>query len=297
MQTMPPAPGVFNSCAQEIKQACYYLFGVGIGFRVFRGAVPGRRARCVWGRARSCRCAPRFGPVAPRLTDQVQILGCRGASSAFSRCLGSALGAGRSRAMLPGPLCSPRPFLALIPSSSSPLRPVPLAEPREEPSGCRCVSCSSSERYSAPLTLADRPQGKGQKDNCLQQFCPQLVSPSAFRAAQPASYWLTNIIKFNSRRWEWEGGGEWRKWNFWGPPLPFHAPNPEWQWGAGGKLNCIRGPVAGGCPWARCLHPSPISWLQLSARGTISMLVVGAIPVPNWCLCSHPGAAVPVTAP
>lgn len=30
---MPRAPGAFNSCAQEIKQACYYLFGVGIGFR------------------------------------------------------------------------------------------------------------------------------------------------------------------------------------------------------------------------------------------------------------------------
>lgn len=137
---------------------------------------------------------------------------------------------GGSRAMLPRPVCSPHPLLTPVPS---PLRPAPLAEPREEPSGCRCVSCSSSERYSAPLTLADRPQGKGQKDNCLQQFCPQLVSPSAFRAAQPASYWLTNIIKFNSRRCE-PGGGEGgrRRGNFWGPLLPFHAPNPEWQWGA-----------------------------------------------------------------
>lgn len=100
----------------------------------------------------------------------------------------------------PGVLPSPSP-----PAPSS-LPPTPLlqpAEPQEEPWGC-CVSCSSSEFYSAPLTLADRPQGMGQKDNCLQQFCPQLVSPSAFRAAQPASYWLTNIIKFNSRRCERE---------------------------------------------------------------------------------------------
>lgn len=28
-------PRAFNYCAQETKQACYYLFGVGIGFHVF----------------------------------------------------------------------------------------------------------------------------------------------------------------------------------------------------------------------------------------------------------------------
>lgn len=109
--------------------------------------------------------------------------------------------------------CSPvlcPPGVHVLPSPSPPalssLPPAPLlqpAEPHEEPWGC-CVSCSSSEFYSAPLTLADRPQGMGQKDNCLQQFCPQLVSPSAFRAAQPGSYWLTNIIKFNSRHCEQE---------------------------------------------------------------------------------------------
>lgn len=91
------------------------------------------------------------------------------------------------------------PILPLLSPSSRP------AEPRKEPLVC-CVSCSSSEFYSAPLTLADRPQGKGQKDNCLQQFCPQLVSPSACRAAQPARHCLTNNIKFNSRCCEKEGG-------------------------------------------------------------------------------------------
>lgn len=97
------------------------------------------------------------------------------------------------------PSCSPSSLARLSPSS----RP---AEPRKEPLVC-CVSCSSSEFYSAPLTLADRPQGKGQKDNCLQQFCPQLVSPSACRAAQPARHCLTNNIKFNSRCCEKRGGG------------------------------------------------------------------------------------------
>lgn len=126
-QTMPRAPGAFNSCAQEIKQACYYLFGVGIGFRVFRGAVPGRRARCVWGSACSCHRAPRFGPAAPRLTAQVPILGRRGVSGASSRCCGPALGAGEGREpsdapqarVLPSSPAHPR---SLTPSSRSPRR-------------------------------------------------------------------------------------------------------------------------------------------------------------------------------
>lgn len=128
--------------------------------------------------------------------------------------------------------CSPvlrPPGVRVLPSPSPPalssLPPAPLlqpAEPHEEPWGC-CVSCSSSEFYSAPLTLADRPQGMGQKDNCLQQFCPQLVSPSAFRAAQPGSYWLTNIIKFNSRHCEQGGGGG--NSTFGGLLVPFDAPN------------------------------------------------------------------------
>lgn len=96
------------------------------------------------------------------------------------------------------PSCSPSSLPLLSPSC----RP---AEPQKEPLVC-CVSCSSSEFYSAPLTLADRPQGKGQKDNCLQQFCPQLVSPSACRAAQPARHCLTNSIKFNLAAVR--GGGE-----------------------------------------------------------------------------------------
>lgn len=109
-------------------------------------------------------------------------------------------GAGHTpeRPLLAIPSCSPS-SLPLRSSSSCP------AEPQKEPLVC-CVSCSSSEFYSAPLTLADRPQGKGQKDNCLQQFCPQLVSPSACRAAQSARHCLTNSIKFNSTLLEGGGG-------------------------------------------------------------------------------------------
>lgn len=118
------------------------------------------------------------------------------------------------------PSCSPSSLALLSPSS----RP---AEPRKEPLVC-CVSCSSSEFYSAPLTLADRPQGKGQKDNCLQQFCPQLVSPSACRAAQPARHCLTNNIKFNSRCCDKEGReGEAEKNPTFGGRFSFHAQNPK----------------------------------------------------------------------
>lgn len=198
---------------------------------------------------------------------------------------------GGSRAMLPRPVCSPHPLLTPVPS---PLRPAPLAEPREEPSGCRCVSCSSSERYSAPLTLADRPQGKGQKDNCLQQFCPQLVSPSAFRAAQPASYWLTNIIKFNSRRCEPGGGRGGEGEGTFGAPCCLSMPQIP---NGSGEQSCAHSSAAGGYPWGWCFHRSPTGWLQLSARGTMSTLMAGAIPVPNRCQNSRPGAAIPVTVP
>lgn len=114
--------------------------------------------------------------------------------------------------------CSPSSPPPRSPSSSP-------TKPQKEPS-VSCVSCSSSEFYSAPLTLADRPQGKGQKDNCLQQFCPQLVSPSACRAAQPARHCLTNSIKFNSRCCERGGGAE--ETELLGP-ASFHAQNPKLQ--------------------------------------------------------------------
>ena len=116
---------------------------------------------------------------------------------------------------------SPRRRLLLPVLPSSPLPLLPPTEPRKEPLVC-CVSCSSSEFYSAPLTLADRPQGRGQKDNCLQQFCPQLVSPSACRAAQPARHCLTDSIKFNSRCCEGGCGGNE---TFGGRFFPFHPQN------------------------------------------------------------------------
>lgn len=204
---------------------------------------------------------------------------------------------GGSRAMLPRPVCSPHPLLTPVPS---PLRPAPLAEPREEPSGCRCVSCSSSERYSAPLTLADRPQGKGQKDNCLQQFCPQLVSPSAFRAAQPASYWLTNIIKFNSRRCEPGGGGGGAKEReLLGPPVAFPCPKSRMAVGSRAVLTAllqegihgdgasIAAPLAGcsSVPGARCPH----SWLEPSQCPTGARTAVPVLP--SLSLCPQPGTS------
>lgn len=175
-------------------------------------------------------------------------------------------GAGHTpeRPLLAIPSCSPS-SLPLRSSSSCP------AEPQKEPLVC-CVSCSSSEFYSAPLTLADRPQGKGQKDNCLQQFCPQLVSPSACRAAQSARHCLTNSIKFNSTLLEGGGGGTQRKLNFWGPLLPFPCTKSETEVGKRGRAKL-----------------SPASWAGsgTSSQGT-SATIPGPTIAPSCVTCTPP---------
>ena len=143
------------------------------------------------------------------------------------------------------PLTVPSCSRSSLPPRSPSSRP---AEPRKEPLVC-CVSCSSSEFYSAPLTLADRPQGKGQKDNCLQQFCPQLVSPSACRAAQPARHCLTNSIKFNSCCCEQGGGARQKKLNFWGLLLSFPCTKPEIEVGKRGRAKLSPRPCSLGGLW------------------------------------------------
>lgn len=131
---MPPAPGVFNYCAQEIKQVCYYLFGVGIGFRVLYKAVPGRRAR----RQRTARWGSGLSPLpagAALHRDGAKLgphLAVWGQGAAFGvraerlLAMGCDRGAGGRRMLAsPAPTGCPCPPLAvpscaLLPSSRSP---------------------------------------------------------------------------------------------------------------------------------------------------------------------------------
>lgn len=130
---MPRAPGAFNSCAQEIKQACYYLFGVGIGFRVFRGAVPGRRARCVLGLGLQLPSCAEIRPRCPTAHGSGADFGApRGQRRLFpvlrSRT-GCRRGAGAER-------CSPGPCAPLIPCSPPfphPFVPLPSQSPERSP--------------------------------------------------------------------------------------------------------------------------------------------------------------------